>query len=280
MISAGMRLPFRGFCAATVLWGTLLGADESVPKSHDRAYNRGVGERDWPQLGGTPHRNNTPQGQNVPTTWDVKTGKNIKWTARLGTQTYGNVVVANGRVYVGTNNGAAYIERYPSRIDLGVLLCFREADGQFLWQYSSEKLATGRVHDWEQVGICSSPVVEGDRLWLVTNRGEVVCLDANGFYDGEDDAPVPGVLGQPIDPGSKKEADVVWSFDMMKELGVRQHNVATCAPTIWSDVLFVCTSNGIDEAHSFVAAPEAPSFIAMDKYTGKVLWADNSRSEE
>src|SRR5581483_7606816 len=71
---------------------------------------------------------------------------------------------------------------------------------------------------------------------------------------------------------SKDEADVVWSFNMMKELGVSQHNMATCSPAIWDDTLFICTSNGVDESHINLPAPDAPSFIAMDKHTGKVLW--------
>ena len=58
----------------------------------------------------------------------------------LGSDTYGNVVVANGNLYVGKNNGNAYLKRYPNSEDLGVLLCFRELDGKFLWQYSREKL--------------------------------------------------------------------------------------------------------------------------------------------
>jgi len=167
------------------------GADAQQPV--DQPFNRGVRPGDWPQLGGTPHRNNTPEGRNIPTEWDVTTGKNIKWSVPLGSQSYGNVVVANGQIYVGTNNGAGYVKRYPKTIDLGVLLCLRESDGKFLWQHSSPKLPTGRVHDWEYMGICSAPVVEDDRLWFVTNRGEVVCLDTKGFYDDEDDGPVSGV---------------------------------------------------------------------------------------
>ena len=52
--------------------------------------------------------------------------------------------------------------------------------------------------------------------------------------------------------------------------------MAICSPTIWGDVLFVCTSNGVDEGHIKLSAPDAPSFLAMDKRTGKVLWTDNS----
>jgi len=77
-------------------------------------------------------------------------------------------------------------------MDLGCLLCFRESDGELLWQHSNEKLTTGRVHDWPLQGICSTPLVNKDRLWYVNNRGEVVCLDTEGFYDREDDGPLVG----------------------------------------------------------------------------------------
>ncbi|MEX2025911.1 MAG: PQQ-binding-like beta-propeller repeat protein, partial [Pirellulaceae bacterium] len=43
--------------------------------------------------------------------------------------------------------------------------------------------------------------------------------------------------------------------------------------------LFVCTSNGVDEGHENLPAPEAPSFIALDRNTGAVLWTDNSPGE-
>jgi outer membrane protein assembly factor BamB len=40
--------------------------------------------------------------------------------------------------------------------------------------------------------------------------------------------------------------------------------------------LFVNTSNGVDESHLVVPAPAAPSFIALDKNTGELLWQDDS----
>src|SRR5213076_1616438 len=42
------------------------------------------------------------------------------------------------------------------------------------------------------------------------------------------------------------------------------------------DTLFVVTANGVDEGHVNVPSPEAPSFIALDKKTGKVKWQDSS----
>src|SRR5690606_19631055 len=103
---------------------------------------------------------------------------------------YGSCVSHGGKVFMGSNNTAAHLSRYPAEVDLGCLLCFDAENGKFLWQHSSLKLPTGRVHDWPHEGICSVPYCEGDRLWFVTSRGEVRCLDTEGFYDGENDGDV------------------------------------------------------------------------------------------
>lgn len=229
-----------------------------------------VGPNDWPQWGGSPLRNNITNEEKIPIHWDVETGENVLWSMPLGSETYGNPVVANGKVYVGTNNGAAYLERYPSEVDLGVLLCFDEQTGEFLWQHSSIKLPSGRVHDWPNQGICSAPLIDGDRLWYVTSRGEVVCLDTHGFTDGKND----GIQNEPNE--NKDEADVIWSFDMMKNLAVSQHNMASCSVTCAGDLLFVNTSNGVDEGHQNIPSEDAPSFLCMNRDTGEVLWTDNS----
>ena len=263
-------------CAAMFVTATSTGAAEPAPVV-------GVGPADWAQWGGNSIRNNTPEGTNIPAEWNIgrfdrKTGEwqnenalNIKWVARLGSQSYGNPVVANGQIYLGTNNGGGWLERYPAKVDLGCLLAFRESDGEFLWQHSSEKLPTGRVHDWPLQGICCAPLVEGERAWFVTSRGEVVCLDTQGFYDDENDGPFKDEAFT-----ETEEADAVWYFDMMGELGVSQHNMCSCSVTAAGDILFVNTSNGVDASHVNLPAPGAPSFIAMDKNTGKVLWTDAS----
>jgi outer membrane protein assembly factor BamB len=334
---------------------------------------QGVGKGDWGQWGGNSKRNNTPEGKNIPSEWsigsfDLKTGEwqkdeaeNVKWASALGSQSYGNPVVANGHVYVGSNNGAGYLKRYPATVDLGVLLCFDEKSGKFLWQHSNEKLPTGRVHDWPLQGVCAAPLIEGERLWYVSNRGEVVCADTRGFYDGEDDGPVlnepaklfelmraedaamdkvgpmlaslkggkipPALVEQckavgfdlpadgKVEPAGngfkitfkpaqgaarevtvrpegprlvaykilnvddKDECDVMWKVNLMTDLGVSQHNMCSCSVTAAGDTLFVNTSNGVDEGHVNLPAPAAPSFIAMDKNTGKVLWTDNTPGE-
>jgi outer membrane protein assembly factor BamB len=253
----------------------------------------------WPQWGGSSIRNNTPVGKNIPTEWEIgefdyKTGawdptdaKNIKWVAKLGSQTYGNPVVNNGKIFVGTNNGGEWIKRYKPGTDLGCMLAFDIKDGKFLWQHTTEKHPAGRVYDWPLQGVCSAAYAEGDRIWFVTNMGEVRCVDSEGFYDSENDGPYQDetkviqaqmardkITGQ--SPDMTHEADVVWIYDMMKEMGISQHNMCSCSLTGAGDVLFVCTSNGVDVEHNYIPAPDAPSFFAIDKNTGKVLWTDNS----
>jgi hypothetical protein len=64
---------------------------------------------DWPHWGGGLGRNMVnPDEKNMPTTWDVKTGKNVKWVVPLGSLAYGNPVIADGRIFVGTNNDGRY----------------------------------------------------------------------------------------------------------------------------------------------------------------------------
>ena len=54
------------------------------------------GTGDWPMWGGTPDRNMISFMKGIPTTWDIKTRHNVKWMAELGSQSYGNPVVAGG----------------------------------------------------------------------------------------------------------------------------------------------------------------------------------------
>jgi len=229
---------------------------------------------DWPMWGGTSQRNmvNTAE-KNIPDSWDIKTGRNIKWIGQLGSQSYGNPVVAGGKVFVGTNNQAG---RQPkAKGDKGVVMCFNAADGQFLWQLTHDKLSSGRVNDWPKQGICSSPIVDGNRLYYVSNRCELVCADVEGFRDGKNDGPFTAeTLTDPID------GDIIWKLDMMQELGVFPHNLASSSPAIHGDLVFLVTSNGVDESHVVIPNPDAPAFIAVNKHTGKVVWQRNDPKEK
>jgi outer membrane protein assembly factor BamB len=207
---------------------------------------------DWPMWGGTADRNMVSSMQGIPASWDIQTKKNVKWVAKLGSQTYGNPVVAGGQVYVGTNNALALNRQEGG--DRGVLMCFRVSDGRFLWQYTSQRLADSGK-DWPETGVCSAPLVEGDRLYYVTNRCELVCLDVHG--DG------------------KGSAKAIWKFDMIQALGVSPRYKSASSPASYGGLIFAGTSNGRDKNGVRVPAPKAPSMIAVDQKTGKLVWQVN-----
>jgi outer membrane protein assembly factor BamB len=226
------------------------------------------GSGDWPMWGGTPDRNMVSNMKGMPTTWNIEKKTNVKWVAALGSQSYGNPVVAGGQVYVGTNNEGLRDPKQGG--DRGVLMTFDEKTGEFLWQMTSEKLSAGRVNDWPYQGVCSSPLVEGDRLYYVTNRGELMCLDTKGFRDDENDGPY-----KEEKLTGKFDGDVVWKFDMIEEVGSHPHNMSNSSPVSWGDLIYVSTSNGQDESHVNIPSPKAPSMIAVNKKTGKLVWEVN-----
>jgi outer membrane protein assembly factor BamB len=199
-------------------------------------------------------------------------GDNMLWKAELGSRAYGGPVVAGGKVLCGTNNekprnprDTAKVGDQVEPIDRGVLMCFDAATGTFLWQAVHTKLESGQVNDWPKEGVCSTPAVEGNRVYYVSNRCTVVCVDLNGFADGNQ-----GVQDEKFkDP---TDADVIWEFDMMRQAGVFPHNMSAGCPLIVGDYLYTVTGNGVDEGHINIPAPEAPSFICLNKKDGKLVW--------
>ncbi len=91
----------------------------------------------------------------------------------------------------------------------------------------------------------------------------------NGFADGNQ-----GFQNEKYQ--DKTDADIIWEYDMDKELHVFPHNMSNGCPLIVGDKLFVNTSNGVDESHVNIPSPDAPSLICLDRNTGKLLWEDNS----
>lgn len=246
--------------------------------------------KDQPQWGEYGTRNNVSPEKGLPEWFDpgqvdpatgnidLKTTRNVKWVARLGKQTHGTPVIAEGRVLVGTSN---HVPRDP-RIteDRGVLMCFDEKTGEFLWQLNVPKLHEYKWADWFDIGLCSSPVVEQGKVYLVTNRCEVACLDLAGMANGNDgpyhdEGRHMASAGQPpLEPGPK-DADILWLFDMCAELGVRPHNCSNGSVLLDGDLLYVCTSNGVNWEHTAVLNPAAPTLIVLHKKTGRLVATDD-----
>jgi outer membrane protein assembly factor BamB len=226
---------------------------------------------DWPMWGRDPSRNLVSPEKNAPTDWQVPTNddmgvvrpaRHIKWSAELGSMCTSAPVVANGLVWMGTNNRSP---RDPNRKeDASVLMCFRESDGKFLWQYLSPRLRNAsHAEDFPYHCMGSTPLVEGDRLYLLTNRTEALCLDIGPLLRGD---------GEPRED---------WKVDLRKEFKVVPHAPMMAmgfSPSFaaYKDWVYVITGNGVGDDHVTLPAPEAPSLVCLEKGTGKLVWKDNS----
>ena len=238
---------------------------------------------DWPQWGGSDGRNMVSDEKPLPDSFvpgdrqaaapgiDLATAKNVKWVARLGTYAYGNPTVVGGRVFVGADCQTLSPEARNASNGCGMVKCLDEATGKLLWQLVTPKrtdLAEGTYFNHQDLGTCSSPTVDGDRVYVVTSADEVVCLDVHG-------QPKPAA-GRPPD-APPADPKVIWRYDLINELRVSPHDSASCSVLIHGDVVYVGTSNGVDKSHERVVSPDAPALVALDKRTGRLLATENEK---
>jgi outer membrane protein assembly factor BamB len=116
-------------------------------------------------------------------------------------------------------------------------------------------------------GVCSTPAIADGRIYYMSNRAEIICADVEGFRDGENDGPY--VDEQET---SRIDEDIIWRYDLIGELDVFPHNLAAGSPLIVDDMLFAITGHGVDEGHVNVPTPLGPSFVAMNRQTGELIW--------
>jgi outer membrane protein assembly factor BamB len=250
------------------LWIPVLCLAAAVLKAADR-----------PQFGEAWSRNMTSPEVDLPATFDPATGRHLRWSVPLagpGTESHATPVIARGRVFVGTNNE---LPRDPRRKgDRGILLCLSEATGALEWQLAVPKREEDIYHDWPKTGMASPVTVEGDRVYLVDNRGVVQCLDLRGQADGNqgpfrDEATYlnpRGTNAPPVPvPAARPDADILWSFDLTRQAGIWSHDGAHSSILIHGDYLYINSGTGVDNTHRVIRTPEAPSLVVLDKRTGR-----------
>ena len=148
---------------------------------------------DQPQWGQYRSRNMVSEETGLPESCDPATGKNIKWSVPIGTQSYATPVVAQGRVIIGTNNDEPRDPKHTE--DGGVVLCLDEKDGHFCWQFVSPRLENDPYLDQPHIGLCSPATVENGRVYIVSNRAQVLCMSLLGH------------------------GEILWRFDMPSGVG-------------------------------------------------------------
>lgn len=252
---------------------------------------------DWPAWGGADSGRNMVSsekglpdsfkpGEKSPTGEGILPGTtdHVRWVAKLGTLICGNPTVAGGRVFVGTDDASLQGDTRLKRTKGGMVWCLDEITGKTLWRLPvpvrpKERLPKDAHYGQQNLGVCSAPTVAGNRAFVVANTAEILCLDVNGQANGndgevQDEGTYIAGAGNPPVQLNKTDGDIIWKYDLVDQLGVCPHDVAACSVLIDGDILYCTSANGVNHEHTFCLRPNAPSFIALDARTGKLLATD------
>jgi outer membrane protein assembly factor BamB len=182
---------------------------------------------DWPQWRG-PDRNGLSKETGLLRQWP-SSGPPRLWTiSNLGAG-YGTVAIKGDRIFVQT-----LIGRQSAVVSLN------RSDGKMIW---SRALGAGGNND-RGPGPRSTPTVDGDRVYALTENGDLACLRAQ---DG-----VP-----------------LWQRNILREFSGR--NIG------WD----ISESPLVDGNHVVVTpGGRGAGVVALDKMTGKTMWTSKELSDE
>src|ERR1700677_1337645 len=270
-------------------------------------------ESSWPMFGGGPTRNMVNlTAKGLPEEWDPDPKKpvNILWTADLGSRAYGGPTIADGKIFVGTNN--QLVRNKKNRT-----VKLQQEAKDVLLKIGDKEIKDAKDLKTMQAIFADVPITtksiectfrrdgneQTDKLSVIPiDLGVLMVFDqAKGTFLYETtypklksgqvcDWPLEGLCSTPTVEGkhvyytsnrcevicADTDGKEIWKLDMMKERGVFPHNLTASGPLIVGDGLYLVTANGVDEGHINVPSPKAPSFLKLNKKNGNVLWQDNS----
>lgn len=196
---------------------------------------------DWPQWLG-PRRDSVWREEGVLDRFPAA-GPKFHWRVKVGGG-YSGPAVAGGRVYV-----TDYVTPGDTRVDDGGqrtrlggkerVLCFREADGELLWEHPYE--CTYSVS--YPCGPRCTPTVGGGKVYTLGTMGNLLCLDASTGKN-------------------------VWAHDFKRDYGAKVPLWGFAGHPLLDGDRLICVAGGKDAV-----------VVAFHKDTGKELWRALSAAE-
>ena len=182
---------------------------------------------DWPQWRG-PDRNGISRETGLAAEWPASGPPAVWSAANLGTG-YGSLAVSGTRVFVqGLKNRDS------------VVTSLNRADGKPLW---TRVLGPGAGND-QGPGPRGTPTVDGDRLYVLTESGDLASLRA-------------------------EDGTVLWQRNILREFGGRN------IPWLISESPLIDGSNVI-----VTPGGRNAGMAALDKMSGKTVWVAKELSDE
>ncbi len=179
---------------------------------------------DWPQFRG-PDRSGKSTETGLLTEWP-EGGPKLLWSYDGLGKGYASVSVANEVIYTtGVEDKKGYVYAFSLK-------------GEPIWKANYGPGWTG-----QHAGSRTTPTIDGDKLYLMSGHGKIVCYPAAG-------------------------GDEIWSVDTAKEFGGRNIRWGIAESVLIDGDKVICTPGG----------PDA-SVVALDKNTGKTIWTSKGVSD-
>ncbi|HEX4955238.1 MAG TPA: PQQ-binding-like beta-propeller repeat protein [Thermoanaerobaculia bacterium] len=233
---------------------------------------------DWPQWRG-PARDGRSAETGLAAQWPEAGPPLVLRASGLGGG-FSSLAVAGGRIYtLGDQEDGQY------------LLALSQAEGKVVW-----KTKVGPVWHDEYGGSRSTPTVDGDRLYLTTTEGRVICLEAAGgkeiwakslpqdfggsmmeingthwkfaespLVDGDRVVVTPGSKTAALVALDKKTGEPVWRTALPESLGEKGADGAAYSSVVISN------GAGVKQYVQLIGR----GVIGVEAATGRLLWSYN-----
>jgi outer membrane protein assembly factor BamB len=181
---------------------------------------------DWPQWRG-PDRNGVSRETGLLQEWPSG-GPAVAWSAGGLGAGYGTVAVKGTRVFV---QGLRGRQTMLHSLDRG--------DGKYLW---SKNLGSGGSND-RGSGPRSTPTLDGDRVYVLTEAGELFCLREDGTQ--------------------------LWQRNILREFS-------------GSNITWLLSESPLVDGDRLIVTPggRQAGLVALDKMTGKTIWAAKELNDD
>jgi outer membrane protein assembly factor BamB len=222
ILTLSLALP----AALLIIWFSSHASSETV--NHSAPPNTvPSGPSDWPQWRG-PERNGLSKDTGLIKQWP-SSGPQSAWSISTLGEGYGSLAIKGDRIFVqGTRGGESMV------------FCLSRAEGESVWSAAMGS----KVNDGRGNGPRSTPTIDDDRVYALTENGDLACLRASD--------------GSPV-----------WRKNILKEFGGSNPGwLISESPLIDGDRVIV-TPGG-----------RGAGIVALDKMTGKEIWRAKDLSDE
>ncbi|MDX2030488.1 MAG: PQQ-binding-like beta-propeller repeat protein [Blastocatellia bacterium] len=188
-------------------------------------------DAEWPQWRG-PLRDGKSNETGLLKAWPEK-GPAVTWAISNLGEGYGSLAIRGDRIYVQGTSGAAGEAR-------STVFCLNRADGKPVWS-----VAFGpRVEQDKGNGPRGTPTLDGDRLYVLTENGDLACL-------------------------RERDGSRVWGKNILKEFG-------------GSNPRWLISESPLIDGDKLIVSPggSGAGIVALDKMTGKEIWRTKELSAE